>query len=79
MNAPPVTNSRTDSIAAAIGVLVLLIGTATGNAWAMLAMAVVALAALAVMYRRGIGRNIVRAMILAAATAIVVAIAISRI
>jgi len=79
MNTPPVTNSRTDSIAAAIGVLVLLIGTATGNAWAMLTMAVVALAALAVMYRRGIGRNLVRAMILAAATAIVVAIAISRI
>jgi hypothetical protein len=73
-----VTESRRDSIAAAIGVLVLLIGTATGNAYAMLAMSVVALAVMVVLYRRGLSRNMIRAIIVAAATAIVVAIAISR-
>jgi hypothetical protein len=78
MNQTPATDSRKDSIIAVIGVLVLLIGTATGNAWAMLAMSVVALVVMAVLYRRGLGRNMIRAIIVAAATAFVVAIAVSR-
>jgi hypothetical protein len=79
MNQPtPVTDSRKDSIAAAIGVLVLLIGTATGNAYAMLAMSVVALAVMVILYRRGLSRNMIRAIIVAAAMAIVLAIAVSR-
>jgi hypothetical protein len=78
MNPPPVTDSRKDTIAAAIGVLVLLLGTATGNAWAMLAMSVVALAVMVILYRRGPGRNTIRVILVAAATAFVVAIAVSR-
>jgi hypothetical protein len=78
MNPPPVTDSRKDTITAAIGVLVLLLGTATGNAWAMLAMSVVALVVMTVLYRRGPGRNTIRVILVAAATAFVVAIAISR-
>ncbi len=78
MNSPPATESRKDSIVTAIGVLVLLLGTATGNAWVMLAMSVVALAVMAVLYRRGPGRNTIRVILVAAATAFVVAFAVSR-
>lgn len=78
MNPPPVTDSRKDSIVAAVGVLVLLIGTATGNAYVMLVMSVVALAVMVILYRRGLTRNMVHAIIVAAATAMVLAIAVSR-
>jgi hypothetical protein len=78
MKPPPATDSRKDSFIAAIGVLVLLLGAATANAWAMLAMSVVALAVMVALYRRGPGRNMIRAIIVAAATAFVVAFAISR-
>jgi hypothetical protein len=78
MDQLPAPNTRKDTIAAAVGVLVLLLGTATGNAWVMLAMSLVALAVMAFLYRRGLGRNMIRAIIVAAATAFVVAFAIDR-
>ena len=51
------TSSSEDGIVVAIGVLVLLIGTATGSAFAMLAMALVALAVTGIFYRHRLGRN----------------------
>ena len=55
MNTPPATNSRRDNLVTAIGVLVLLLGTATGNAIVMLGLSVVALVVIAVFYRKTIG------------------------
>jgi hypothetical protein len=78
MNTKPATYSRKEGIVTAIGVLVLLLGTATGNAYAMLAMAVVALATITVFYGEELGRKILLAMALAAGIATVVALAIAR-
>jgi hypothetical protein len=60
------TRSRRDEIITAIGVVALLIGTATGNASAMLVIAMVALAVIAVIYRRRLGRKALLTMLLAA-------------
>ena len=46
------TGSRRDDLLGAIAVIVLLIGTATGNAYALLAMSVTALILLTAVYRR---------------------------
>jgi hypothetical protein len=78
MSTTPASNSRRDGIAAAIGILVLILGTATGNAYAMLAMALVAFAVIAIFYRHDLGRRELLLMTLAAATSSVVVFAISR-
>jgi hypothetical protein len=79
MNAKPATYSRKSGIVTAIGIVVLLLGTATGNAYAMLAMAVVALVMIAALYREELGRNAWLAMVLAltAGTAAAIALAIA--
>lgn len=48
-------DSRKDDLLGAIAVIVLLIGTATGNAYAMLGMSVVSLVLIAVFCRQKIG------------------------
>ena len=77
MNTTPVRNSRHDTIVMAIGLLVLLLGTATGNAYAMLAMSVVALSVLALLFRITLGQTVFVAMTAAAATASVISFLIS--
>ena len=52
MNTTPAANSRKNGIVSAIGILVLLLGTATGSAYVMLAMAVVAMLLIGVIYRQ---------------------------
>jgi hypothetical protein len=49
------SDARRDDLLGAIAVIVLLIGTATGNAHAMLGMSVVALVLIAIFYGRRIG------------------------
>lgn len=68
-----------DSIAAAGGVVILLVGTATGSAHAMLAMAAIALAMLAVDYRHQLGRHASTVITIGAATAAAAAFAIALI
>jgi O-antigen ligase len=77
MNTTRATNSRKGGIVAAIGLLVLLLGTATGNAYMMLAMAISALAIIAIVYRGKLGRGAMLAITAATATAITVAFAIA--
>lgn len=72
MNSARPSNSHENGIVASIGVLVLLIGTATGNAYVMLAMAVVALPVMTVLMRQRLQRNVLLAMFAAAIAAVVV-------
>ena len=62
-------SSRRDDMLGAIGVIVLLIGTATGNAYAMLGMSVTALILLAAFSRRRIGGGALFVAFVAAVTA----------
>ena len=78
MDPTRVTNSRKDGIVTAIGVLVLLLGTATGNAYAMLVMAIIALAVIAIFYRQRLSRNVLLVILTAAVTAATVAIGITN-
>jgi hypothetical protein len=71
------TNSRRDDIVGAIAIIVLLIGTATGNAYAMLAMSVTALILLAVFYRRQIGSGPILVALVAAVTAAVIGVVLA--
>lgn len=66
------TTSRRDDVLGAIGVIILLIGTATGSASAMLIMSVAALTLLAVFYRRQIGSGSLLVAFVAAVTAAVI-------
>lgn len=66
------TGSRRDDVIGAIGVIILLIGTATGNAFAMLVMSVTALILLTVIYRRQIGSGALLVAFVAAVTAAVI-------
>lgn len=68
------TNSRKDDLLGAIAVIVLLIGTATGNAYTMLGMSVAALTVLAVFCRRQIGSGAILVALVAAVTATVIGI-----
>lgn len=61
------TGSRRDDVLGAIGVIILLIGTATGNA--LLGMSVTALILLTVFYRRQIGYGALLVAFVAAVTA----------
>jgi hypothetical protein len=77
MNAKSSTGSRRDDILSAIGVLILVISTATGNPFVMLAASAVTLAAIAVVYRDKFGRMAWLAGGMALVLAAAVAIAIS--
>jgi hypothetical protein len=68
------TASRRDTLLGAIAVIVLLIGTATGNAYAMLGLSVAALFLMAVFYRQQIGRGALLVALVAAVTAAVMGI-----
>jgi hypothetical protein len=68
------TTSRTDDILGAFAVAVLLIGTATGNAYAMLGLSVLALLLMVVFCRRRIGSGAILVALVAAATAAAIGI-----
>jgi hypothetical protein len=68
------TASRRDDGFGAIAVVVLLIGTATGNAYVMLGMSVTALILLALFNRQGIGTGAILAAFAAAVTAAIIGI-----
>ncbi len=63
------TDSRKDDLLGAMAVIVLLIGTATGNAYAMLGMSVAALVLMAVFCRRRDGSGALLVALVAAVTA----------
>jgi FtsH-binding integral membrane protein len=77
MNTTTQIPSRKNGIVGAIGVLILLIGTATGNAYAMLAMSVVALAVFATFFRPGWSRKLRIAIAVIGVIAFVTAVAIA--
>ena len=68
------TDSRKDDLLGAVAVTVLLIGTATGNAYAMLGMSVTALVLMAVFCRRRIGNGSPLVALVAAVTAAAIGI-----
>ena len=68
------TESRRDDIFGAIAVIVLLIGTATGNAYALLGLSVTALGLMVVFGRKRFGGGGLLAAFVAAVTAAVIAI-----
>ena len=74
-----VTGSRRDDVLGAIGVIILLIGTASGNAYAMLGMSVTAIILLAVFHRREIGSGALLVAFVAAVTAAVIGIVVAAI
>lgn len=71
-------NSIKGGVLVALGVIVLLLGTATGSATAMLAIAVAALFAIGSGFLRGMWRNTMLVITFAAATATMFAIAITK-
>ncbi len=71
------TDSRNDDLLGAIAVIVLLIGTATGNAYAMLGMSVASLVLMAVFCRRRIGSGAILVAFVAAVTAAAIGIVIA--
>jgi hypothetical protein len=71
------TESRVDSVFGAIAVSVLLIGTATGNAYAMLGMSVAALVGMMVFARRRLVKGGLFPALVAAVIAALVAIALT--
>jgi len=68
------TDSRRDEWLGAIAVIVLLIGTAIGNANAMLGMSVVALFLMAIFCRKQLGRGAALVALVAAVAAFLIAI-----
>lgn len=75
MNTKPATNWKKDGIITAIGVLVLLLGGATGNAIVMLAMSILGFAVIAIIDRQRLGRVSLVVMLVASATAAVLGFA----
>ena len=71
------TDSRREDLFGAISVLVLLIGTATGNAMILLAMSLAALLLMVMFGRKRLGRGALLAALVAAVTAAVIAIVLS--
>lgn len=78
MNTRPNQDSKRDEIITAIGLLVLLIGTATGNAIAMLTMAIVTLAVIAVFFRHRIGQKALLTIVAATSVSFAVAMIIAN-
>ena len=68
------TGSRRDDWLGAIAVIVLLIGTATGNAYAMLGMSAAALVLMTVFCRQRIGSGAILVALVAAVTAAAIGI-----
>ena len=80
MNTTSNSNSRTGDVIAVIGATCLLVGTATGNAIAMLVIAIIGLAAVSVISlisRNKIGRMPLIGTVIAASIGNVVAMAIA--
>lgn len=77
MNTTSTPESRNDGVVASIGVLVLILGTATGSAYAMVAMGFAGLVMLAILDRQQFVRH-AWLMGIAAIVGAVVAIAITR-
>lgn len=73
MNAETKNQSRSDAVISAIGVLVLLLGAASGSARVMLALAVIGLVVIPVFCRQRMGRTAWLAMGVSATIAIVTA------
>lgn len=67
-------NAQRDDLLGALAVIVFLIGTATGNAYAMLGMSVVALILIAVFRRERIGSGAILVTLVAAVTALAIGI-----
>ncbi len=76
MNAP--NDSNLNGILTAIGIIVLLVGTATGNAYVMLAMAIAALVAVAIFARESLSWRACFGMTVAAVMAFALAFGITR-
>ena len=76
MNAP--NDSKFNEILTAIGILVLVLGTATGNAYVMLAMGIAAIAAVAIFGRKSFSWPAVFGVTAAAVVAFAVAFGITR-
>lgn len=64
--------SRRDDMLGAISVIVLLIGTATGNAWIMLGLSLATMVVLSLCSRPHLGTSAVLAGFLAAVTAAII-------
>jgi hypothetical protein len=77
MNAP--NDSKLNEMVTAIGILVLVLGTATGNAYVMFAMAIVALVAVAIVGRKSFGWRALLGVTVATVTAIAVAFGVSQV
>lgn len=71
------TNSRQDDLLGVIAVIVLLIGTASGNAYALLGMSVASLVLMAVLGRRRIGSGALLVALVAAVTAAAIGVVIA--
>lgn len=71
------TDSRRDDLLGVIAVIVLMISTATGNAYAMLGMSVAALVLMTVFCRRRIGNGSLLVALVAAVTAAAIAIVVA--
>jgi hypothetical protein len=71
------TETRRDGLVVAISILVLVIGTATGNAYAMFGISLAALALVTIWYRKRIGGGAILITSLAAVTAMVIAFALT--
>jgi hypothetical protein len=68
------TDSRKDDLLGVIAVIVLLIGTATGNAYTMLCLSAAAFVLMAVFCRQRIGSGALLVAIMAAGTAAAIGI-----
>lgn len=77
MNTASNTSSRRDEIVTAIGVLTVLIGTATGNAIAMLTLAIVSIGVISIIYRRRIGLKVLFAIVAASSVGFAAVMAIT--
>ena len=71
------TFSRKDDILAAIAVIVLLIGTATGSAYVMLGLSVTMLVLLTLFYRQRVGVGAILTAFVAAVTAAIIGFVVS--
>jgi hypothetical protein len=72
------TDFRRDDMLGAIGVVILLIGTATGNAYVMLGLSLTALLLLTLFYRQRIGTGAILAAFVAAVTAMIIGVVAMR-